>query len=121
MQVRNILLRTSKVLGKTIVGLLAVLLIILLIIHIPAVQRRITPAVSDYLSSKTHSRVEIDNIYFALTGKVSIHGLKVWDPEASDIFTSGDIEVNTDIINLIKGDLIFDEIRISGIGGKLIQ
>ena len=121
MQVRNILLRTSKVLGKTIVGLLAVLLIVLLIVHIPAVQRRITPSVSDYLSSKVQSRVEIESIYFTLTGRVSIHGLKVWDPEANDIFTSGDVEVNTSIFNLIRGDLIFDEIHISGIAGKLVQ
>jgi hypothetical protein len=121
MQVRNTLLRISIVLGKTIVGLLAVLVIVLLIIHIPAVQRRITPSVSDYLSSKVQSRVEIENIYFALTGKVSIHGLKVWDPAADDIFTSGDIEVNTNIFNLIRGNLIFDEIRITGISGKLIQ
>jgi len=114
-------LRTSKVLGKTIVGLLAVLLIVLLIIHIPAVQQGLTSRVSDYLSSKIQSRVEIENIYFALTGNVSIHGLKVWGPDTADIFTSGEIDVNTDIFNLVRGELIFDDIRIKGIGGKLIQ
>src|SRR5688572_23431291 len=114
MQVRNILLLISKVLGKAIVGLLAVLLIVLLIIHIPSVQQGLTPSVSDYLSSRIKSKVEIETIRFSLFGNVSIKGLKIWDPESADIFSSGDVEVTTSIFKLIRGKLIFDEIRISG-------
>jgi translocation and assembly module TamB len=121
MQVRNILLLTSKVLGKAIVGLLAVLLIVLLIIHIPAVQRGLTPSVADYLSSRIKSKVEIETIRFSVFGNVSIKGLKIRDPESADIFSSGDVEVSTSIFKLIRGKLIFDEIRISGVSGKLIQ
>ncbi len=121
MQVRNILLLTSKVLGKAIVGLLAVVLVLLLIIHIPAVQREITPSISRYLSSRIQSRVEIESIQFSIIDNVSIKGLKVWDPESVDIFSSGTVEVNTSILSLIRGNLIFDDIRISGVSGKLIQ
>ncbi|HEY5917834.1 MAG TPA: hypothetical protein VIU13_10555, partial [Chryseolinea sp.] len=121
MQVRNILLLISKVLAKAIVGLLAVLLVVLLIIHIPAVQRAITPSISRYLSSRIQSRVEIESIRFSLIDNVSIKGLKVWDPESVDIFSSGTVEVTTSILSLIRGNLIFDEIRISGVSGKLIQ
>ncbi|HEX6892115.1 MAG TPA: hypothetical protein VF141_15515, partial [Chryseolinea sp.] len=121
MQVRNILLLTSKVLGKAIVGLLAVLLVVVLIIHIPAVQRGLTSSVSGYLSSRIQSKVEIESIRFSLLGRVSIKGLKVWDPEAADIFSSGDVEVSTSIFKLIRGRLIFDEIRISGVSGNLVQ
>ena len=121
MQVRNILLLTSKVLGKAIVGLLAVVLVLLLILHIPAVQREITPSITRYLSSKIQSRVEIESVEFSIIGNVSIRGLKVWDPESVDIFSSGTVEVNTSILSLIRGNLIFDDIRISGVSGKLIQ
>ena len=121
MQVRNILLLTSKVLGKAIVGLLALVLVVLLIIHIPAVQRAITPSIAQYLSSKIQSRVEIESIQFSLIDNVSIKGLKVWDPESVDIFSSGTVEVNTSILSLIRGNLIFDDIHISGVSGKLTQ
>jgi hypothetical protein len=121
MQVRKILLRTSKVLGKAIVGLLVLLLITLLILHVPAVQRRLTPWVTDQLSSRLHSRVEIEDVRFNLLGDVTISGLKVWDPKEFNIFSSGDIEVTTSIFNLIRGNLVFDKIRVAGISGNLAQ
>jgi translocation and assembly module TamB len=121
MQVRNILLLISKVLGKAIVGLLAMLLVVVLIIHIPAVQRGLTSSVSDYFSSRIQSKVEIESIRFSLLGNVSIKGLKVWDPESANIFSSGDVEVSTSIFKLVRGQLIFDKVRISGVSGTLTQ
>lgn len=121
MQVRNILLRTSKVLGKAIVGLFVLLLVTLLIIHVPAVQQRLTPWVTEQLSSRIQSKVEIESLHFSLFGNATITGLKVWDPKDLNIFSSGDIEVTTSIFNLIRGKLIFDKVRIAGIGGVLAQ
>ena len=121
MQTRNIFLRISKYIGKAIAGLLLVVVAVILLLHIPLVQRQITPMVSDYLTAKIKSRVEIKSINFSIVGNVAIEGLAVWDTEQHKIFSAENIVVSSNITDLITGDLTFDEIRLSGVNGHLIQ
>ena len=121
MQTRKIFLRISKFIGKAVAGLLLVLFAVVILVHIPLVQRQITPMESDYLSAKIKSRVEIKSINFSILGDVAIEGLAVWDPEQHKIFSAENIVVSSNITDLITGDLIFDEIRLSGVNGHLTE
>ncbi len=121
MHVRPILLRISKFLGKAILGLLAALLILVILLHIPPVQKQVTYRLSKYLSSKIEALVEIQRIRFSILGNVGIEGLEVWDPSKKKILSVGNIDVSTSIPNLIFGDFIFDDIQIKGLTGQLIQ
>ncbi len=114
-------IRISKFLGKVVLGLLLLLFILVALIHVPSIQRKITHRLSDYLSSKIESRVEIAAIKFSLLGNVEIMGLKVSDPNNSTIVSAGKIGVTSNIFDLIGGDLIFDEVSIEGFDGHLIQ
>ncbi len=121
MQAVKIFLRITKFLGKGILGLLLLLLTVLVLIHLPPVQKQITHKLSNYLSSKIEARAEIQRIKFSLLGDVAIEELAVWDPANNKIFTARKIEVTSNIYELVTGDLIFDEVRISGANGKLSQ
>ncbi len=121
MQTRKILVRIIKLLGKVILGLLLVLLIAVALIHLPPVQKKITSEVSHYLSSKIDARVDIQRIKFSILGSVAIEELGVWDPHGNKIFSARKIEVRSSILDLISGDLIFDEVHIEGADGKLTQ
>lgn len=117
----KIFLRILKFLGKAILGLVLILTILIALIHIPAIQRQITHKLSDYLSSKTKARIAIQNIKFSISGKVAIENLQVWDPDNNKIFSARKIEVASGILSLVNGDLVFDEIHLEGITGKLIE
>jgi translocation and assembly module TamB len=119
MTIREVFMRTAKLLGKVILGLLIVLLILAALLHLPPVQKKITHRITNYLSSKLDTRVEIGSISFSIRGHVLINDLNLWDRQDVKILTAGELEVSTGILNLIKGDYIFDKVRIVGFDGKL--
>jgi len=121
MQVRSTLLRIIKFLGKAILGLFLVLLIMVGLIHLPPIQKQITRSLANYLSSKLEARVDVKRITFSLLGNVIIEDLAVSDPHDKKVFSAGKIEATSNIVDLITGDLIFDEVRLSGVDWKLIQ
>jgi translocation and assembly module TamB len=121
MHPRTISLRAVKFLGKIILGFLLVIVLALAVIHLPPVQRRITAALANYLSSKMETRVEIQSIEFSLLGKVTIEDITIWSPDHTKIFSSEQIEVASAISNLVRGNLIFDKVHIAGVDFHLIQ
>jgi translocation and assembly module TamB len=121
MQVPKIFLRITRLLSKAILILLVIVSLLLIIIHLPPVQRQITHSLSNYLSDKIEARVDIERISFSLLGHVVIEEIVVWDPGHGKIFSARKIEAATSMNDLISGDLIFDEVRISGAETHLIQ
>src|SRR6186713_705232 len=121
MHALKIFLRITKFLGKGVLALLLILLTVIAIIHIPSVQEEITSKLSNYLSSKIEARVNIGGVKFSILGDVTIEDLTVWDPHENKIFSGHKIKGISNIFKLVTGELIFDEIRLDGIDGKLIQ
>lgn len=121
MQVPKIFVRSTKFLGKALLGLLVILLLLLAIVHLPPVQKQITHKLANYLSSKIESKVDIQGITFSVLGKVAIEDITVWDPNDIKIFSAQKIEVASSIYNLVTGDFIFDQVHIAGAEFKLIQ
>lgn len=121
MQARKILLRITKLLRKAILGLVAVLIILAGIIHLPPVQKGITRVVVNYLSSRFESRVDIQRISFSILGDVAVHEITIWDPQRTKIFSAQKIEVASNIIDLLAGDFVFDDVHITGVSGHLIE
>ncbi len=121
MQARNLIKRISKILGKVILALLVLILLLLAAIHFQPVQSLITRKVSGYLSSKTEAKIDIERIRFSLLGKVDIKNLSVQDPNQNKILSARQISVSVPVLDLIKGDLIFDDIRLTGVDGTLVQ
>src|SRR5688572_9983874 len=121
MLAKKIFLRISRGLAKVIFGLLFFLLTAICLLHLPAIQRQIAPLLSRYLSDKFESRVEIERMSFSIFGDVQIENLRVWDTSINKIFFAREIEVTSNVFDLIRSDFIFDEIRIAGVNGRLVQ
>jgi len=121
MQTRKIFLQITKFLAKATIGFVLVLCLTVGLVHLPIIQKQITAKVSNYLSLKIGGRVNIERINFSILGHVSIEDLEVWDPLNKKIFLAHKIEVASSMVNLVSGDLVFDEIRIEGAEGKLVQ
>jgi translocation and assembly module TamB len=121
MQAQKIFFRITKFLGKAILWLLLVLIALVAVIHLPIVQKQVTHRLSDYLSSRIGSRVHIEGIDFSIRANLVLKNLEVWDREQTSIFSIQKAEISSSIFGLLKGDYIIDDIRISGVEGKLIQ
>ncbi|HEX5169917.1 MAG TPA: translocation/assembly module TamB domain-containing protein, partial [Cyclobacteriaceae bacterium] len=121
MEALKIFLRIAKFLGKVVLGLLVMLITVLALLHLPPVQKQIARKLSDYLSSKIEARVNIRSVTFSMLGNVAIDDLTVWDRDGNQIFSAHKIEVRSNVFDLVTGELIFDEVHLGGIDGKLIQ
>ena len=121
MRTRTIFLRASKLLSKIILGFLLVIVVAVAFIHIPPVQRKITVALANYLSSKTETRIDIRSIEFSILGKVIVQDITVWDPDHTKFFSAEQIEATSALSDLIKRNLIFDKMHIAGVDFHLIQ
>ena len=121
MHALKIFLRIIKFLGKAMLGVLLMLLTAIAIIHLPSMQEEITRKLSNYLSSKIEAKVNIRGVKFSILGSVTIEDLTVWDPHQNKIFSGHKIKATSNIFELVKGKIIFDEIHLEGIDGKLIQ
>ena len=121
LQALKIFVLIIKFIAKVMLGLLLMLLTAIAIIHLPSMQKEITNKLSDYLSSKIEAKVNIRGVKFSIMGSVTIEDLTVWDPHQNKIFSGRKIKATSNIFELVKGKLIFDEIHLEGIDGKLIQ
>ncbi len=118
---RKIFLRILKFLGKIILGLLLFILSVIVLIHLPPVQNKISQKICTFLCEKTKGRAEIQKLEFSILGNVTIKNLKVSDPDSNLILSVGLIAVRSNIFDIISKDYIFDEIRLEDVSGKLIQ
>ena len=101
--------------------MLLLLLITVALLHLPPVQRFITPFISDYLSSTLHARVAIARIEFSLLGNVGVEDLTVWDAGNNKILSARKIQISSNSLDLLFGRYTFESIRLSGVRGQLIE
>ena len=95
------------------------LCVLIALIHLPPIQKKITRNVTNYLSSKMETRVEIGRISFSVKAHVLINDLGLWDREGNKILSVREVEVNSGLLNLMQGKIIFDRVRITGLDGTL--
>lgn len=114
-------MRISKFLGKAILGLVLVLVIVVALLHLPAIQRHIAPWLSNYLSSKFGTRVEIGSVYFSWLGRLRVGELVVWDVKNQKVLSAHKIEVVSDIRDIISGKYVVDTLHLVDINFHLIE
>jgi hypothetical protein len=119
MHARPKLLRILKFLGKAMLGLLLFLFLLILLVHVPAVQKVITRKVAGYLSARTEATVAIDRIRFSLPGSLVIEGVNVKDPAYQEILDIGRMEVSTNVFDLLKGNYLIDQISLKDVRARV--
>ena len=109
--------KALTILKKTLKGILWVVgvfvllfLIVAGIIQIPAVQTNIIHAATSFVSNKTHTRVEIQNISISFPKSVVIEGLFLDDLNKDTLLYAGKTKVN-----IVLKDLLFNKICVNNI------
>jgi hypothetical protein len=106
----SILKRTLKTILWVIVVFVFLFLSVAGIIQIPAIQAKIVLAATNFVSSKTHTRVEIKKVSISFPKSLVIEGLFLDDLSKDTLIYAGKAKVN-----VVFKDLLFNKICINNI------
>ena len=96
------------------VALIIVLLFIIIgaLIQIPAIQNKIVHSVTTFISSKTHTRVEIKNINISFPKTVVIEGIFLEDIQKDTLFYAGMAKINITIYDLLSSNITINSFAL---------
>ncbi|MEP5941997.1 hypothetical protein, partial [Maribacter dokdonensis] len=68
-----------KRIGKILLGLILLFFVLVLLVRTPWAQNAIVSKVTNYISSKTHTKVEVGKLYITFSGDIQIEGVYLED------------------------------------------
>ncbi|HSM63512.1 MAG TPA: hypothetical protein VK833_06200, partial [Gillisia sp.] len=95
--------RILKILGKTAIGLLLFIILLLLFIRSPWGQGIIVDKLVSYISNKTNTNVSLDKAFISFSGDLQIEGLFLEDQNGDTLIYSKSLDADIPLMPLIKG------------------
>lgn len=103
-----------------LLALILLIFLMLLFIRSPWGQDIIINKVVDYVSGKTHTKVDIDRLFITFSGNAYLEGLYLEDQQGDTLVYSKSLEASVPLIPLIKGDNInISSLDWSGLVAKI--
>lgn len=121
MQAKRKKVHILKVLGKSVLGFMAFLLGMILLVHLPFVQKYISKQLPQYLTELMGAKVELQNINFSVLGCVEAQGLKIWSPSDALILSLDSFDLTANFLTILSGDFHLQKVHINGVKGRLSQ
>ncbi|PXX27393.1 uncharacterized protein DUF490 [Arenibacter sp. ARW7G5Y1] len=107
--------------GAKVVLVLALLFIgLVLIIRSPWAQNLIVNKATDYISNKTNTKVEIDQLFITFSGKALLEGLYLEDKKGDTLLYSKSIEANVPLSALLfRNELNLKSLKWQGLRAQI--
>lgn len=93
-----------RILAKILLGLVIFIILLLLFIGSPWGQGIIVNKVTSYISDKTDSKVEIENLFITPSGDIKMEGLYMEDKNGDTLVYSKELKANVPLWQLINGN-----------------
>lgn len=93
-----------RILGKTLLGILIFLLLVILFVRSPWGQNIIKDKVISSIEKKTGANIDLEKLFIEFNGDIKVEKLLVEDPKGDTIIYAGSISANIPIMPLIKGN-----------------
>jgi len=100
-------------------SILLLLVVAILSLRLPAVQQKITNYATRYVSDKTKTKFEIDQLYITFLGAAQIEGLYVEDTQQDSLLYASSILVDVAWKPLLDGNVDVKTVELKGIKGKV--
>ncbi|NTW25521.1 MAG: hypothetical protein HGA37_12555 [Lentimicrobium sp.] len=100
-----IMKKISKVILWITLGFVVLFILIAALIQVPAIQNKITGYAVGFVSSKTHTRVELERISISFPKSVVIKGLFLEDIQKDTLLYAGEVKVNIGMLALLKNKI----------------
>ena len=116
---RKLIKRVLKILAGVIGSLLLLLVVIILLIRIPAVQTYITQKATTYLSSKTHTKIQLKGVWISFPNSVVLDQLFAEDPKHDTLLYLNRLKIDIDMLALIKHRVKVNDLFLSGVNANI--
>ena len=95
--------------------------LLLILLHTPAVQRRIGHQVSEAISEKLGTHVSIGNVDIGLLNRIIIDDVEIYDQQGEKMLAASRMSAKVDIPPLMKGRISISSAQIFGMKAQLYK
>jgi len=114
--------RFLKIIGRIVLGILALLFLLILFIRSPWGQDIIVTKAVSFLSNKTHTKVEVEKLFITFDGDIQLDGLYLEDTKGDTLIYSKSLEANMPLWSLIQGNGIgVDALDWKGVRANIVR
>ncbi|MDF2191557.1 translocation/assembly module TamB [Paraflavitalea sp. CAU 1676] len=110
-----ILKKIGRILLKTFLIILGILILLVLVIQTPPVQHFIRGKAVSWLQKKLQTRVDVSRLYIGFPKKIVLEGIYLEDRQKDTLFYGGSIKVDLNLWKLIKSEVLVQEISLENI------
>lgn len=104
--------RILRLIGKSILVLLTLFIILVVVIRTPWAQNLIVSKITDYVSSKTNTKVEVERVFITFSGNIMAEGIYLEDKQGDTLLYSQEIQMDLPIYSLlVKNELSIDDVE----------
>jgi translocation and assembly module TamB len=118
---KRAVLKAIRVFGWVWLGLIALLLLLVLIIRIPAVQNKIVQRVVASLKETTGAEISLDRIVISFPKRIVLDNLLVADPKRDTLLFAGRISVDADLMGLLSRRIQLNDVGLTDIKGQVTR
>ncbi|MCX6322466.1 MAG: translocation/assembly module TamB domain-containing protein [Bacteroidia bacterium] len=101
----RILKKTLKAIFWVVISFLLIFIVISILIRIPAIQKKVADYATSFISTKTHTRVDIKKISISFLKSVAIEGLYLEDIKKDTLLYVGGTDVNISFKDLFHHEI----------------
>ncbi|MDQ7918074.1 translocation/assembly module TamB domain-containing protein [Mesonia sp. MT50] len=111
-----------RFIAKFFLILLIILVLLLLFIRSPWGQGIIVDKVTNYVSNKTHTKVEIEKLFITFSGDISVKGLYIEDQKGDTLIYTKSLEADIPLWSILKkNEINIDDVEVEELTANVIQ
>jgi hypothetical protein len=111
----KLLKKILKAIGWTIFSIILLLVTIILLIRVPFIQNKIVHYATNFVSKKTHTKVEIGSILINFPKSISLTEVFLDDLNKDTLLYAGKLEVNISLLRLLNNKIEIRDITVENI------
>src|SRR5688572_16904830 len=112
LKIKRIFVKTFKIIGWIVGSVLALLLVIIGVVQIPAVQQKITQKAVAFLEEKIGTDVAIESLYISFPKNIVVKGLYLEDQSKDTLLYAGRLSVDTDLWALTRNEIQLNKVSL---------
>src|SRR5687767_9994937 len=107
--------RIVRIFLKTLVGILAFFILVIILIQTPPVQNFARKKIQSFLSNKLQTKVEIGHLYVGLPKKIILENVYIEDRQHDTLLSGGKLKVDISLFKLFDNVIEINEINLESV------
>jgi hypothetical protein len=111
--------KTAKIFRWALATIITLFLLLLILIHIPAVQNFTKEKLVTYIETKIKTKVVIESLEFGILKKISLKGIYIEDQKKDTLLAGKNLTIDISLLQLLNNKIEIKSIALDGITSYL--